>query len=36
VVGSDALYCVAGYTDGLLATSEAWPKWQKNLYNSGK
>lgn len=36
VVGAEALYCVAGYTDALLATSEPWPKWQKNLYNSGK
>ena len=35
VVGSDALYCVAGYTDGTLATS-AWPKWQGGMYNTGK
>jgi outer membrane protein assembly factor BamB len=34
VVGSDALYCVAGYTDGTLATT-AWPKWQHDRHNTG-
>jgi outer membrane protein assembly factor BamB len=36
VVGSDALYCVAGYPEGPLDGAAAWPKWQKNLYNAGK
>jgi outer membrane protein assembly factor BamB len=36
VVGSDALYGVAGYTDKVLDTNQPWPKWQKNHYNSGK
>jgi outer membrane protein assembly factor BamB len=36
VVGGDALYGVAGYTDKVLDTNQPWPKWQKNLYNSGK
>ncbi|MFO7650475.1 MAG: PQQ-binding-like beta-propeller repeat protein [bacterium] len=36
VVGSDALYCVKGYPDGLLDTSQPWPKWQHDRYNSGK
>ena len=35
VVGADALYFVAGYTDGPLDSSAAWPKWQKNLSNTG-
>ena len=36
VVGSDATYCVAGYTAGPLDGTAAWPKWQKDLSNSGK
>jgi len=36
VVGSDACYCVAGYPEGPLDPTAAWPKWQKNLSNSGK
>jgi outer membrane protein assembly factor BamB len=36
VVGADALYCVAGYENMGLDASAAWPKWQKNLYNTGK
>jgi outer membrane protein assembly factor BamB len=35
VVGSDALYCVAGYTAGTLATT-SWPKWQGGMFNTGK
>ena len=36
VVGDDATYCVAGYTEGPLDPTAAWPKWQKDLSNSGK
>jgi outer membrane protein assembly factor BamB len=36
VVGSGALFCVAGYAAGPLDTSAPWPKWQKDLYNTGK
>ena len=36
VVGHDACYCVVGYPEGPLDPAAAWPKWQKNLYNSGK
>ena len=36
VVGADALYCVAGYTTRPLDPAAAWPKWQKNLSNTGK
>jgi outer membrane protein assembly factor BamB len=36
VVGEDAVYCIYGYPDGVLDTSQPWPKWQRNLYNSGK
>jgi outer membrane protein assembly factor BamB len=36
VVGQGALFCVAGYADGTLDASAAWPKWQKNLFNTGK
>ncbi len=35
VVGEEALYCVAGYPDGLLQGS-SWPKWQQNSDNTGK
>ena len=35
VVGADACYCVDGHA-GPLDPAAAWPKWQKNLYNSGK
>ncbi|MFO7674741.1 MAG: PQQ-binding-like beta-propeller repeat protein [bacterium] len=35
VVGADALYCVAGYTEGTLALT-AWPKWQGGMHNTGK
>ena len=35
VVGRHALFCVAG--DGSrLDVSAPWPKWQKNLFNTGK
>ncbi|MBM3331794.1 PQQ-like beta-propeller repeat protein [candidate division WOR-3 bacterium] len=36
VVGASALFCVAGYADGPLDPSAAWPKWQKDLSNTGK
>jgi outer membrane protein assembly factor BamB len=36
VVGQSALFCVAGYATGLLDASAAWPKWQKDLSNTGK
>jgi len=36
VVGSEALYCVAGYPEATLDAAAAWPKWQKDSYNSGK
>ena len=36
VVGHDACYCVVGYPEGPLDPAAAWPKWQKDLYNSGK
>ena len=35
VAGDDALYCVAGYKEGLLMDAP-WPKWQKDTYNTGK
>jgi len=36
VVGSDALYCVTGYESGTLDATAPWPKWQKDLSNTGK
>jgi outer membrane protein assembly factor BamB len=36
VVGSGALFCVAGYSAGPLDPNAAWPKWQKDLSNTGK
>ncbi len=36
VVGDGALFGVAGYSDGALDLSAPWPKWQKDLYNTGK
>jgi len=36
VVGGSALFCVAGYEAGPLDGSAAWPKWQKDLWNTGK
>jgi len=27
---------VAGYAEGPLDASAAWPKWQKDLFNTGK
>jgi outer membrane protein assembly factor BamB len=36
VVGEGACYCVAGYPEGPLDGAAAWPKWQKNLWNTGK
>jgi outer membrane protein assembly factor BamB len=36
VVGEQATYCVKGYPDKLLDASAAWPKWMKNVYNTGR
>jgi outer membrane protein assembly factor BamB len=36
VVGKAALFCVAGYVDGQLDVTAPWPKWQRDLYNTGK
>ena len=36
VVGRSALFCVAGYTAGPLDPNAVWPKWQKDLSNTGK
>jgi outer membrane protein assembly factor BamB len=36
VVGYNALFCVSGYKDGPLDGAAAWPKWQKDLSNTGK
>jgi len=36
IVGQSALFCVAGYAAGPLDEAAPWPKWQKNLYNTGK
>ena len=36
VVGERATYCVKGYPDKVLDTSVAWPKWMKDVYNTGK
>jgi len=36
VVGRAAVFCVAGYSQGPLDPAAAWPKWQKNLSNTGK
>ncbi|MEO0082386.1 MAG: PQQ-binding-like beta-propeller repeat protein [candidate division WOR-3 bacterium] len=36
VPGSDALYCVVGYPDGLLDTQASWPKWQHDVHNTGR
>lgn len=36
VVGQGALFCVAGYAAGPLDTGAPWPKWQKDLLNTGK
>ena len=36
VVGQAALFCVAGYVAGPLDATAAWPKWQKDLSNTGK
>ena len=36
VVGLRALFCVAGYAEGPLDPTAAWPKWQKDLSNTGK
>ncbi len=35
VFGSDACYCVAGYPEATLDLTAPWPKWQKDVYNSG-
>ncbi len=35
VIGAEAMYCVAGYASRTLPGT-GWPKWQKDLYNTGK
>ncbi|MEO0079342.1 MAG: PQQ-binding-like beta-propeller repeat protein [candidate division WOR-3 bacterium] len=35
VVGSEYIYCVIGYPESPLANA-AWPKWQRDLGNTGK
>jgi outer membrane protein assembly factor BamB len=36
VVGQNALFCVAGYPTSPLDPLAPWPKWQRDLYNTGK
>ncbi|MEO0069033.1 MAG: PQQ-binding-like beta-propeller repeat protein [candidate division WOR-3 bacterium] len=36
VLGESYMYCVLGYPEGTLDNSAPWPKWQKDLYNTGK
>jgi len=36
VIGEFYMYCVLGYPEGTLETTAPWPKWQKDLYNTGK
>lgn len=36
VIGENRMYCVLGYSDGTLHTGAPWPKWQKDLHNTGK
>ncbi len=36
VLGEFYMYGVLGYPEGTLETSAPWPKWQKDLYNTGK
>jgi outer membrane protein assembly factor BamB len=36
VVGARATYCVVGDPANLLDASAAWPKWMKNVYNTGR
>ncbi|MEO0071557.1 MAG: PQQ-binding-like beta-propeller repeat protein [candidate division WOR-3 bacterium] len=36
VVGSSYMYCVLGETDKVLDEAAPWPKWQKDLFNTGK
>ncbi|MBN2465647.1 PQQ-binding-like beta-propeller repeat protein [candidate division WOR-3 bacterium] len=35
VVGRNALFCVAGYAHCPLDPDAPWPKWQRDLYNTG-
>jgi len=35
VGGEEAMYVVAGYPEHLLPTSAPWPKWQRDLHNTG-
>jgi outer membrane protein assembly factor BamB len=35
VVGKQALFCVAGYSAGLIDPLAPWPKWQHDLHNTG-
>ncbi len=36
VAGKEAVYLVKGYPERPLDTSAPWPKWQKNLFNTGR
>jgi len=36
VAGEAAVYLVKGYPERPLDTSAPWPKWQKNLFNTGR
>jgi hypothetical protein len=35
VVGRNALFCVVGCPEGPLDPLAPWPKWQRDLYNTG-
>jgi outer membrane protein assembly factor BamB len=35
VVGQNALFCVAGYPQSPLDPLAPWPKWQRDLHNTG-
>jgi hypothetical protein len=36
VAGGYGLFCVAGSRAGLLDPRAPWPKWQHDLYNTGR
>jgi outer membrane protein assembly factor BamB len=36
VIGERAAYCVEGYPEKTLDATAPWPKWQRNVHNSGK
>ncbi|UCG42233.1 MAG: PQQ-binding-like beta-propeller repeat protein [candidate division WOR-3 bacterium] len=35
VAGPDALYCLNGYRGGPLDPEAPWPKWQRDIHNTG-